>query len=89
MEDAAGLGPGAALQLRFDVPGEVGFAVVAEDGVGAEGVEVFRVDEEAIHVEEAGADWWEALGRGLLACERMVCWWGELGGFTIFVRAPW
>ena len=45
-----------ALHLRFDVPGERGFAVFVQDGVGTDGVEVFAVDEEAVHVEETGPD---------------------------------
>ena len=34
---------GAPLQLGFDLPGEVGLAVFAEDGVVAIGVEVLCV----------------------------------------------
>lgn len=58
-------GGGAALELGFDAPGEQGAAVGGEDGVGDEAVDVFGVDEEAVHVEEAGADGGEPKGEGL------------------------
>jgi hypothetical protein len=44
------------LELGFDGPGEGGAVVFGEEDVCAEGVEVFRVEEEAVHVEETGAD---------------------------------
>jgi len=46
------------------VPGERGAVVAGEDRVGAGGVFVFAVEEEAVHVEEAGAD--GARGWGVL-----------------------
>lgn len=58
-------GGGAALELGFDAPGEGGAVVGGEDGVGDEAVDVFGVDEEAVHVEEAGADWGEPKGGGI------------------------
>lgn len=48
---------GAPLQLGLDVPGQVGFAVFVQDLVGADGVKVFGVYEQAVHVEKAGAHW--------------------------------
>ena len=36
-----------------------------EDGVVDFGVDVFRVDQEAVYVEDAGADWWEGGSFGL------------------------
>ena len=54
------LWPRPSLELRFDVPREVGLAVFAQHFVCADCVEVFRVDQEPVHVEEAGADRWEA-----------------------------
>lgn len=56
VEDLAGFGAGAALELGFDVPGEVGAVAFAQDDVVAEGVDVFGVEEETVHVEEAGPD---------------------------------
>ena len=44
MEDLACFGPRPALELGFDVPGDVGLAVFVQDLVGADGVEVFAVD---------------------------------------------
>lgn len=61
VEDLAGFGARAALQLGFDIPGEVGPVAFAQDDIVAEGVDVFGVEEEAVHVEEAGADRREAL----------------------------
>lgn len=62
MEDLTGFGAGPALQLGFDIPGEVGPVAFAEDDVIAEGVDVFSVEEKTIHVKEAGADWRETGG---------------------------
>lgn len=62
LQDRGRGGPGAALQLGFDAPGQCGPAVAREQVVGADRVEVFGVDEEAVHVEEAGADGGEAAG---------------------------
>ena len=46
--------------MGFDGPGKSGPVVFGEQDVGAEGVEVFGVEEQAVHVEETGADgsWW-------------------------------
>jgi len=59
-EEGAYGGAGSALELGFYAPGEGGPVVRCEDGVCDEGVDVFGVDEEAVHVEEAGFDWREA-----------------------------
>lgn len=45
--------------------------MLVQDGVGAVRVQVFRVDQEAVHVEEAGADgtrWGGAELGGLVGC---------------------
>lgn len=47
------------LELGFDVPGQRGFAVLVENHVVAKGVDVFGIDEEAVHVKEAGSDFGE------------------------------
>lgn len=62
LEEAGGFGAGAALELGFDGPGEAGAVVSFEDGVYAVCVEVFGVEEEAVHVEETGPNWGEAVG---------------------------
>lgn len=49
----------SALLPGFDAPWEIGPAVVVEDGVVDCGVDVFGVDEEAVDVEDAGANWGE------------------------------
>ena len=97
MEDGGGAGAGAALQLGFDGPGEGGLAVAGEYRVGAFGVLVFGVEEEAVHVEEADADWGEA--GGLLAWFCLVNWedvglekmltYLVLGGAMIAVVRDW
>lgn len=60
LEERRGLLGGAALELRLYGPREGGLGVLFEDIVDALGVEVFGVEEEAVHVEEAGADGGEA-----------------------------
>lgn len=77
VEDLAGFGAGAALELGFDVPGEVWAVAFAEDDVVAEGVDILGVEEEAVHVEEAGADGGEAAGRRVSIC------------FASQARIPW
>jgi len=67
VEDLVALDGGAALQLGLDGPGEGGPAVALQDHVDAQRVQVFGVEEEAVHVEEAGPDGGEAGRRGLLA----------------------
>lgn len=62
LEDDVGGWAGPALELGFDRPGEGGEGVVLEDCVGDEGVDVFGVEEEAVHVEEEGADGGETGG---------------------------
>lgn len=56
MENSTGCGSRAALQLGFDAPGKVWAIVLAKDLVCDEAVRIFRVDEEAIHIEDAGSD---------------------------------
>ena len=53
-------GGGPTLQLGFDAPWERRAVLGCEDDVCDEGVDVFGVDEEAVHVEEACADGGEA-----------------------------
>ena len=48
--------PRPSLQLRLDIPWYVRFAVLSQDVIRADSVLVFRVNEETVHVEEAGAD---------------------------------
>jgi len=60
VEDESGLRAGPALHLRFYGPWDGGSVVPLKNHVGHYGVEVFRVDEEAVHVEKGSADagWW-------------------------------
>lgn len=53
--------PGAALELRFDTPWHFGAAVLAQDYVDCLGVDIFGVDEKAIHIKDTGSDWGEAV----------------------------
>lgn len=62
VEDGGGGGAGTALHLGFYAPGEGGAVIAVEHLVCALRVEVFGVEEEAVHVEEAGADGWESGG---------------------------
>ncbi len=62
VEDLASFGAGPALQLGFDVPGEVGPVAFTENHIVAESVDVFGIEEETVHVEEACADWRETVG---------------------------
>lgn len=64
VEEAGGVGAGAALELGLDGPGEEGAALLLENDVDAGRVEVLGVEEEAVHVEEAGPDGREAGGEG-------------------------
>lgn len=43
--------------MGLDVPREIGAVIFAQDDVVAEGVDVFGVEEESIHVKQAGPDW--------------------------------
>ena len=61
-EEIDGFGGGAALELGFDVPGHGAGVVGLQEDVVADGVDVFGVYEEAVHVEEACSDWREATG---------------------------
>jgi hypothetical protein len=60
VEDAASRGSRTALQLGFDAPGKVWAVVLAKDLVCNETIGIFRVDEETVHIEDAGADRGEA-----------------------------
>ena len=62
-EDLGGRGAGAALELGLDVPGELGagLRVLLEDDVDALRVDVLGVEQEAVHVEEAGSHGREAV----------------------------
>lgn len=42
------------MQLGFDIPGKVRFAVFTKDFVCADCIEVFGVYKETVHVEETG-----------------------------------
>lgn len=59
------LGTGSTLELGFDVPGQRGFAVLVKNHIVAHGVDVLRVNEEAVHVKEACSDFWETDGSRL------------------------
>ena len=43
-----------------------------EDGIRAESIFVFAVEEETVHVEEAGADWGEAVRKEGLVFARTL-----------------
>ena len=63
VEDVAHGGGGTALESGFDGPGEPGPVVARENGVDARRVPVLGVEEEAVHVEEAGSHGREAGGK--------------------------
>jgi hypothetical protein len=52
---------GTALELRFNTPWHFGAAVLTQDYVDYIGVDIFGVDEEAIHIKDTGSDWGEAV----------------------------
>lgn len=54
VEDLVGGGTGPALQLRLDGPGKRGAIILLEHEIHAEGVDIFGIEQEAIHVEETG-----------------------------------
>lgn len=45
---------GTALQLGFDAPRQRWLSILVKDDVIAEGIDVLRVNEESVHVEQAG-----------------------------------
>lgn len=47
---------GTALELGFDAPRQIWLSVLVKNDVIAEGVDILRVNEESVHVEEAGPD---------------------------------
>ncbi len=71
--DESYLGARSPLQLGFDFPRQRGFAVLVQDDIIAVGVNVFGVNQQSVHVEEAGADRGEATqGRSALTYTRMI-----------------
>lgn len=60
-EDAVCFGGGTALEFGLDEPGQGRPVVLLEDEVDAQRVEILRVEEEAVYVEEAGSDRREAV----------------------------
>lgn len=54
-----------SLELRLDGPRQQRLSELLEDGVGDQSVFVFRVDEEAVHVEETCSDAGHAARDGL------------------------
>ena len=56
--------------MRFDAPGEVRAVVLSKDLIRNPRIGVFRVNEEAIHVENAGADRREAVMAREVSWER-------------------
>ena len=48
--------------MRFDGPWELGAVISGENCVGYEGVEIFGVDKEAVHIEKGSPDCgWRAM----------------------------
>ena len=82
VKDRGGCWARAALELGFDGPGEGRAVEFGEDLVCADCVEVFAVEEEAVHVEEAGADWGWHFGGWLGG----LVWFGGEEGFQVDVR---
>lgn len=80
-------GSGTALQLGFDLPGEVGATVLFEDDVVAFGVEVFGVDEETVHVEETGADFRKSRNCRSTREDREVEWGSHYSGLAMIMMA--
>ena len=58
--EEAYVGTGAALQLGLDFPGKRRLAVLMQDNIVAFGVDILRVDEKPVHVEETGANFGES-----------------------------
>ncbi|KAI6776811.1 hypothetical protein HG530_000756 [Fusarium avenaceum] len=56
VEDLVGLGTGTTLELGLDGPGEGTLAILFEDDVDTLRVDVFGIEEEAVHVEQTGPD---------------------------------
>ena len=61
-EDCDSFGGWAALELAFDGPWDGTGVVAGEEEVVANCVDVFGIDEQAVHVEETGSDRREAGG---------------------------
>ncbi len=71
--DESYLGARSPLQLCFDFPRQRGLAILVQDDIIAVGVNVFGVNQQSVHVEEAGADRGEATqGRSALTSNRMI-----------------
>lgn len=49
----------------FDFPGQIGTAVFLKDEVVAFGVDVFGVEDEAVHVEQTCTDFRKSVSQGL------------------------
>jgi hypothetical protein len=60
VKDATGLRARPALQLGFDLPGQIWKAVFMKDGIGDSRVGVFRIDEKPVDVEDARTYGWKA-----------------------------
>lgn len=66
-KDFGGGGCGTSLELCFDGPRKWRSVVFFQESVRYDGVFVFGVEEESIHVKETGSDWGETgmvLARG-------------------------
>lgn len=48
------------MQLSLDIPGQTRTAILLQDNVVAEGIDIFSVNQKTIHIEKAGADFGEA-----------------------------
>ena len=75
MERATHFWSGASLELGFYDPGEVWLAVFAEDDVVAGGVDVFGVEDEAVHVKETCAHAREPGGLDIIRLEGLWMGW--------------
>jgi hypothetical protein len=60
LEDHERGGARSSLELGFDEPGEGRAAILLKHIIGTNGVKIFCVQEQTIHVEETGANGWEA-----------------------------
>lgn len=51
---------GSTLKLGFYLPRQIWFSIFAQDEVDAERINIFRVNQEAIHVKKTCSDRWKA-----------------------------
>jgi len=56
VEDLVGLGAGSALKLGFDRPWKRVLAVLLQNDIDTLSVDIFSIEEEAVHVKETGPD---------------------------------